>query len=174
MRVRQSAILKKLVGNDKGFTLIELLIVVALTGIISAGAAMSIQQVLIGTAFSNDQNTAINQVRNAVHWISRDAQMAQNVTDAPVAPEFLKLNWESWDGGSHNVTYVLLDSTDGLKLLQRNYDGQQMLIAQYIKPEGSGTACSWNSTERVLSVSITAEVDGRTETRMFQVRSRPD
>ena len=169
MRVRQSAILKKLVGNDKGFTLIELLIVVALTGIISAAAAMSIHQVLAGTSLSNNQNTSVNQVRNAVHWISRDVQMAQNVTDAPTPPKFLELTWEGWSGTPYTVYYTLEDGK-----LQRNYNGQQMLIAQYIRPQGAGTSCSWNAEERVLSVSITAEVDGRTETRMFQVRSRPD
>jgi len=175
MRVRQSAILKKLLGNDKGFTLLELLIVIALTGIISAAAAMSIHQVFTSTALSNDQNTAINQVRNAVHWIGRDGQMAKTVNDSPEPPKFLELTWESWNGSqSHNVTYELLDSPDGLKVLQRNYDGQQLLIAQYIKPEGAGTDCHWNEVERVLSVNITAAVGDKTETSALQIKARPD
>lgn len=165
----------KLIKNQRGFTLIELLIVIALTGIISAAAAMSIQQVFTGTALSNDQNTAINQVRNAVHWIVRDGQMAKTVNDNPGAPKFLELTWGSWNGSeSYNVTYELLDSPDGLKVLQRNYDGQQMLIAQYIKPEGAGTDCHWDEVEKVLSVNITAEVNDKTETRTFQVKPRPD
>ena len=165
----------KLIKNQKGFTLIELLIVIALTGIISAATAMSIQQVVTGTALSNDQNTAINQVRNAVHWISRDVQMAKTINDSPEPPKFLDLTWESWNGSqSYNVTYELLDSPDGLKVLQRNYDGQQMLVAQYIKPEGAGTDCHWDEVEKVLSVNITAEVGDKTATRALQVKPRPD
>jgi len=158
-----------------GFTLIEVLVVIALTGIISAAAAMSIHQVFTGTASSNDQNTVINQVRNAAYWIVRDGQMAKTVNDNPEAPKFLELTWGSWNGSeSYNVTYELLDSSGGLKVLQRNYDGQQMLIAQYIKPEGAGTDCHWDEVERVLSLNITAEVNDKTETRTFQVKPRPD
>jgi len=165
----------KLIKNQRGFTLLELLVVIALTGIIGAAAAMSIHQVFTGTALSNDQNTAVNQVRSAAYWIIRDGQMAKTVNDNPEVPKFLELTWASWDGSeSYNVTYELLDSPDGLKVLQRNYDGQQMLIAQYIKPEGAGTDCHWDEVEKVLSVNITAEVGDKTETRTFQVKARPD
>lgn len=159
----------KLIKNQKGFTLIELLIAIALTGIIGAAAGMSIHQVIIGTALSNDRNTAVNQVRNAGYWISRDTQMAQTVNDNPGDPKFLELTWVEWDGTVHTVYYAL----QGDKL-RRHYDGQQTLIAQYIKPKGAGTDCHWDEVEKVLSVNITAEVSGKTETRAFQVKPRPD
>ena len=177
--------LKKLARSQKGFTLLELIIVIALTGIISTAAAMSIHQIFTGTAFSNDQNTAINQVRNAAYWISRDAQMAQpdeikgsNLT----LGRFLQLKWNSFDSNTtHAVNYTLEDMPgNGLKKLKRsetiNSDSlTNTLIAQYIKPmEEEETWCSWNSTEKILTVNITAQVGGRTEKRTFQVEPRPD
>jgi len=163
--------LKKLKGKQRGFTMIELLVIIALTGIIGTAATMSIHQILTGTALSNNQNTAINQVRNAGHWISRDAQMANNVTDSPEDGNFLKLTWTSWSGGNHIVAYSLLESSSGLKELWRDYDGQRTLIAQYIDPYN--TNCTWHEVTSILTVTMTATVGDKTETRTFKIRPRP-
>lgn len=159
--------------SQRGFTLIELLLVIGLTGIIGAAATMSIHQIFTGTALSNDQNTAINQVRNAGHWISRDVQMAKPntiVVYEPTEQNFLGLTiWEDPNGDTtHTVTYILQDGK-----LWRNYDAEQTFIAQYIKPKEQGvTWCQWNG--EVLTVTITAQVGDKTETRTFQVKPRPD
>jgi len=160
--------LKRLNGNQKGFTLIELLIVIAITGIIGAAATMAVRQILIGTVLSNDQNTAINQVRNAGYWISRDALMAQSVNDTPEDSKFLELTWQEWDGNTtHTVSY---NYTLEYGTLWRNYDGQPMFIAEHI--EAGITDCHWDG--EVLTVNITAQVGDKTETRTFQVKPRPD
>ena len=175
--------LRRLKRSQKGFTLIELLLVIALTGIIGAAATMSIHQVITGTALSNDLNTAINQVRNAGYWISRDVQMAQSVVaDDPMTPEIepmtgevLILNWIEWDGGMHQVTYTLENMSSGtLKQLQRQEAiGTQItttMVSQYIDVDN--TSCQWDGT--MLTLNITAEVSGKTETRTFEVKPRPD
>jgi len=168
MKVKKPSMLKRLKRNQKGFTLIELLVAIALTGIIGTAAAMSIHQILTGTVLSNDQNTAINQVRNAGYWISRDALTAQSVNDNPEDPKFLELTWQEWDGTPHTVYYTLEDGT-----LRRNYDGQETLIAQYIRPKETGvTDCHWDG--ETLTVNITAQVGDKTETRTFEVKPRPD
>jgi len=173
----------KLIKNQKGFTLIELLIAIALTGIISTAAGMSIHQVITGTALSHDLNTAVNQVRNAGYWIEHDVLMAQCVrADDPTTPEvepvtgeLLIAEWIGWGGDAHRVSYTLEDvSGSEFRELLRDFDGQQTLIARYIKPRGAGTDCQWDEEEKVLSVNITVEVSGRTETRTFQVKPRPD
>jgi len=162
----------KLIRNQKGFTLVELLIVIGITGIISVVAAMSVSQVFTGTIFSNNQNTAINQVRNAVYRISRDAQSA-NPSSIDVATNFLsleRLEWESGNWTSHAITYTY---TLEEKELRRSYDGSTpgILIAQYIEP---ASHCTWNTTETILTVTITAQVGDETETRTFEVKPRPD
>jgi len=151
--------------------MIELLVIIGLTGIIGAATTMSIHQIFTGTALSNDQNTAINQVRNAGHWISRDVQMANNVTDSPEDGNFLKLTWTSWSGGNHIVAYSLLESSSGLKELWRDYDGQRTLIAQYIDPYN--TNCTWHEVTSILTVTITATIGDKTETRTFKIKPRP-
>lgn len=166
--------------NQKGFTLIELLVAIAIAAVISTAAAMAIHQVITIVPRNNDQNTAINQVRNANHWLNFDIQSATpgSINDNPTAPKFLsmeQLEWESGTGNwtTHTVDYSL-EGESSLKVLHRYYDSSATgtLIAQYI--DSANTNCSWNSTEKVLTVTITAQVGTRTETRTFQVKPRPD
>jgi len=167
--MKQSAMPKRLNGSQKGFTLVELTVVIALAGIIGAAIIMSTHHVIRGTTLSNDRNTAVNQVSNACHWISRDVQMAQTVDDNPGGATLLELTWVEWAGTPRTVDYVLQVGE-----LWRHYGGQQTLIAQYIRPKGAGTDCQWDDLEKVLNVNITAEVSGKTEVRTFQVKPRPD
>jgi len=172
----------KPVENQKGIALIELLVAIALTAIISTAAAMAIHQVITIVPRNNDQNTAINQVRNANHWLNFDIQSATpgSINDNPTAPKFLsmeQLEWESGTGNwtTHTVDYSLEDMAgSSLKVLRRYYDSgvAGTLIARYIDP--ANTNCSWNSTEKMLTMNITAQVGTRTETRTFEVKPRPD
>jgi Tfp pilus assembly protein FimT len=178
MRLKKTSTLKRLESNQKGIGLVELIIAIAITGIIGAAATMSIHQVLTGTALSNDLNSAINQVRNAGYWISRDVQMAQNVDHNPAGPKLFELTWTDWDDSElHTISYSLESMPAGLNKLKRsetdNNGTTQTFIAQSIKPKGEGvTWCQWDG--EVLTVTITAQVGGETETRTFQVRPRPD
>ena len=162
------------VRSQRGYTLVEMLLVVALVGIIGAAATMTISQLMTGTILCNDQNSAINQVRNADQWIRRDAQTAKSIDDNPAAPKFLEMTvWENADGtASHTVTYSYVDSSGGLKDLHRDSGTQQIMVAQYIDP--ASTSCSWDSVERVLTVTITAHLGDKTETRTIEVKARPD
>jgi prepilin-type N-terminal cleavage/methylation domain-containing protein len=157
--------------NQKGFTLVELIIVVALAGIIVVAATTTFHQVLLGTTLSNDRNSAVNQLRNAVHWISRDAQMAQIVVvdDSLEVPKVLEMSWEDWEGTPHAAYYSLEDGR-----LERNYDGQMTFIAEYIDPVPVNTDFVWDDVDRVLTVTMTARAGDEIETRTFDVKSRPD
>ena len=161
----------RLMKNQKGFTLIELIVALAIASVIGVAATMTAHQVITIPVISNDSNTAINQVRNAVNWINRDVQSA-TPGSITTSPEFLsmgQLEWESGTWTTHTVNYTL-ELAD--KELWRDYDGDVpgILIAQYIDT----ASCSWDDVEKVLTVNITVQVGTRTETRTFEVKPRPD
>ncbi len=110
--------------KQKGFTLIELIIALAIASAIGAATAMTAGNLISIPSMSNESNTSINQVRNAVHWISRDAMMAHNVTtnytqDDPI---FLVLTREDYDDSElHIITYILESTSDGLNRLKQYY-----------------------------------------------------
>lgn len=166
---------KKLNRGQQGFTLIEMLVAIALTSIIGTAAIMAIHQVLIGTVLSNDQNTVINQVRNAGYWIEHDVLMAQSVNASGESEFSLTLTWTDWDGDAHQVVYGLEGSPGELKRLQRQEainDAQvtTTTVGRYI--DADNTSCHWDG--EVLTVNITAQVGDKTETRTFQGKPRPD
>lgn len=172
--------LLKLNKNQKGLTLIELLGALALIGVIGVVVTMATHQVIFGTARSTNHNTAINQVRNAGYWIEKDAQMSLpskiEVNNNAEDPQFIHLEWKRWESGDwhwYTIDYTLEDmSGTGLKKLKRDYDGQQTLIAQYIKPKESGvTECYWDG--ETLKVKISAKVGNKMEERTFEVKPRP-
>jgi len=169
----------RLMNNQKGFTLIELIVALAIASAIGVAATMTAHQLITIPVISNDSNTAINQVRNAVHWINLDVQSA-TPSSITTSPEFFSLEQLEWDSGTgswtaHTVDYNLEDvAGSSLKELRRYYDGSTTgtLIAQYI--DSSTTSCSWDDVEKVLTVNITARVGTRTEARTFEVKTRPD
>lgn len=102
--------------------------------------------------------------------------MANDILDSSGGADLLKLTvWEDYTG---NITSTITYSLEGveepsLKELWRAYDDEPgTLIAQYIDP--ASTNCTWNVTEKILTMNIAAQVGTRTETRTFEVKPRPD
>jgi len=161
----------RLMKNQKGFTLIELIVALAIASVIGVAATMTAHQLITIPVISNDSNAAINQVRNAVNWINRDVQSATPGSINTTSPNFLSLEQLEWDDGNSTwsspiIVEYALDNGE----LRRSYNGSTpgTLVAQYI------SSCTWNITEKVLTVTITAHVRTRTETRTFEVKPRPD
>ncbi len=110
--------------GEKGFTLIEVMVATTLAVILGAGITMTTAQTFNVSRRSNDWSTVVRQTQNVGYWIRQDALMAQsvNVTDDPETTdvEFITLGWKNWENGdTHNIRYILLDSTGSLKKIQR-------------------------------------------------------
>ena len=168
-------LLEPLRNGQKGFTLIELIVVLAITGLIGLGATTAIVQVLSQSSKNNNYTTASRHTMNAIHWISRDAQMAQDVEPGGPAGFPLTLSWTEWDNTGYQVTYSIVDDK-----LRRGYsvdggDPSETLVAQYINSTSETTSCEFAGG--VLTLQVTTTVGEGTQelsvTKVREITPRP-
>lgn len=174
--------------NQKGFTLIEVLITVAIFVGIGVVTTAAIGQLVQSNRTSNHM-AAVRQVQQASYWVNRDGVQAQSITVSPGNGGFpLTLSWNWTDlgegGEAHEVVYNLTPA-GGLYELRRQETvvnttttvvGPTTVVGQYIyfDTESPGsTEFSWNATEWVLTLNITAEVGLQTESRTYEIKPRP-
>jgi len=153
--------------EQRGFTLVGLLVALAITGLIAGGITTAISQVFIFNMRITAHMTAIKQVESAVHWISRDAQMAKTITVDPGDTGFpLILTWTDYEGGAPQEVTYRIDSAG----LWRHFgdDEQKMRVAQYIDP---ATNCQLSPNK--FTFAVTATVGIKSETRVCEVMPRP-
>ena len=154
----------RMIPNEKGFTLLEVLVTIAILGAIMG--TMSAAAITIMKVSPQNKNWAIalRQVQNAGYWISRDVQMADNVTfDAnPATPEFLTLRLPVMSANQsivdRTLVYRLEDVSGAMKTLMRTDQdsGRQILIAENIYYDPAGDPD--DSTKIISSVNQTLEV----------------
>lgn len=148
--------LRQINQEQRGFSLIEMILVIAITGFIAVGAAMATVQVMSQAPRNADYNAASSQVANTIHWISRDAQMAQTVETEGESGFPLTLSWTEWDNSEYQVVYTLENST-----FHRSYsvDGGEPtvnFISEYISEDAELTSCDY--TDSILTLRITAAI----------------
>lgn len=171
--------------NEHGFSTIELIVSILIISAIGIGAMITIFHVMRVTAQSDSHMTAIQQVQNAGLWISRDAQMADNVTtDNLSASDFLVLSWTEVDDSDntigHSVTYFFEDLSGGIGRLKRNHSSSSglnngTLVAQYISfnPADPANTSNVSYISPSLTLKLIAIFGEASETREYQVSLRP-
>ncbi len=164
--------LKVIINKQKGFTLIEMIVVIAIAGLIFSAAAGTISQMFIINAQNTACMTVVKQVESAIHWVSRDMQMAQTVkTDDPDPATVLTLTWVEWNIPKNQVqvTYTLNNGD-----LRRNHSvSGQTIVAHHIE---STLVAPKPYTGGKLNFTITATLGGlrsASETRVVEVIPRP-
>jgi prepilin-type N-terminal cleavage/methylation domain-containing protein len=167
--------------DQKGFTLIEVLIAVAIFAVVAVAANAVIVQIVQSNRTSSHM-VALRQVQQAGYRVSLDALQAQNITNSTGSGGFpLTLNWTTWEGGEfHTVVYNLVNPSGELYQLQRQAtvgtnSTTTTVVGQYIylgTEPPSSTQCSWNATEKVLTLNITAMVGLETESRTYEIKPR--
>jgi prepilin-type N-terminal cleavage/methylation domain-containing protein len=166
--------------NQKGFTLIEVLITVMILAGIGVVTTAAIGQLVQSNRTSNHM-VAVRQVQQAAYWVNRDVVQAQDISVPDVNGGFpFTLNWIDWGSGeAHEVVYDLADCSGGLCLSRNATAGANStttIVGQYIY-DGTApprpTECSWNATERVLTLNITAKVGLQAESRTYEIKARP-
>jgi len=170
--------------SQSGLTLVELIIALAIIGLIAGVTVMAIHQLLTASRQANDQQYAVSQLRQAEHWMTRDALMAHTVVPDSLVPTGFPvvLSWTTSASVSYEIEYLLEDMPIGsLKILQRKavIDGGApsiLRIAQGIEydelDEPPPTWCSYSRP--VFTVALTARSGAHTETRIFDAKLRSD
>ena len=159
--------------DQRGITLIEMLVVVALMGIIAAGIAMTISQVVAVNSRTSSHMVALRQVQQAGDRVSKDVLQAVPPDLGNEIGKFpLKLTIPYWETDeenqpvqlSHSVNYTLepMPSHPGLSRLIRSHSSQgTMIVAQYIDTSDSQTWVDWDGAAYQLTFKVTATVGMR-------------
>ena len=167
--------LRLLHKNQRGFTLIEMLMVIAISGIITAGLALSVMQVFNGNAQSSSKMLVIRQVQNAGYFISRDVPMAQSLTLGVSSGFPITMEWTEFGvgGAEHQIVYSVVGDEIKREHYTNGFLDTTSFVARYI--DVTETSCSFDGN--VLSVTVTASIGGyrpATETRTYEIVMRPN
>jgi len=144
-------------NRERGFTLVELIIATAITGLIVGVLGTAVFQIVNVTDYGGDKLVAAHELQNAAHWVSRDAQMADNATGGSELVLTLP--------DASTITYTV-NSTE----LLRTAGGSSMTLAQNI------TSANFSVENRIVTMSITSSPEGRwnvSENRTYKVYLRP-
>ena len=172
--------------NQRGFTLVELLVALAIEGILAGGIVAVIFQVSNVSSKSADHMTAIKQVENAAHWLSRDAMMAQtHPSESDNYSSFpLTLTWADWDYTTHdttenNVVYTIengdLKRTQNVRINGGSWSPTVSLIARYIDPSLEMTHYRFKNGALEFRICARVQQGSRVilEAREYKVIPRP-
>lgn len=168
-----------LMNNKQGFTVIELVIVIALVGILGTAVVMSISQVFQGSLFSNNFNTAMNNVRTAGDWISLDGRMAKTVvpssytaTQSDATSSLFTFTWIDNVGITHTTvyTYSPVDKT-----ITRAYTkGAEPTVTTGIAHNVS--VVTYSVTDNVITLTVEAKAGSgsqeKTATNTYEIALR--
>ena len=161
--------------DQRGLTLVELLIAIFLAGVVTSGITMSVFQVFNINSRTSSHMTAIRQVQHAGKQVSQDLLQAQGVEPGGSSGFPLTLTWTDWDNTQHEIVYNLEDMPSGeFKILWREHYmnlslNSTILVAEYIDP--AETSCDWDN--EILTFTVTANVGGQSETRVYEITPRP-
>jgi hypothetical protein len=131
---------------------------------------MAITQVLMVNARTASRMLVVHQVRHAGHWITRDAQMAQQVVPGAASGFPLTLTWKDLAYRSHTVIYSIQYGKLRRSHSQNGGATSKTMVAQFIDP----AATSANVSGGVLVFRVTAQVREHRETRAHRIMPRPD
>ena len=158
--------------RQKGFTLVEILLALTVTGVVLAGAVLSIYQFMITTTRSNSQVVVLDELNRAALQLKRDLQSSDNATITG-NPDNITLEWSNNtyfesenQTTSHLVNYTLSDTNE----LIRAGDNITSIVARNIESITYTT-----DYETYIKVDITATsrtFPYKSETLSFRVYRR--
>jgi len=159
--------------KQKGYTLIELLVALPIAVVALGAIVGAIFLVTYGTIDIRSKTTALADVENAAHWLTRDIIMGQSIDMLEDAPPVntVNLTWIDYTGGvgnehSHYVVYT----HSGTELL-REYDSANntTIVSRNLSDIG------FTLNGDLVTVTLTStpeEASGSTVTRTYVIEMR--
>jgi prepilin-type N-terminal cleavage/methylation domain-containing protein len=168
--MRKKSIISSL-NCQRGFTLVEVILVLGVLLILAVVITMSIAQVFTLNNNGTAHMTAVKEVENAVHYLTRDAQMAQEIKASGPDGFPLVLSWTQWNGDRIDVSYRI-DSSRLLRShsLNGNPPVETVIVAHI---DAGSTSC--RAVDKQLVFIISSVLTGfrkQGETRSFTIVRR--
>lgn len=153
-------------SDQKGITLVEVLVATAITGLIVGALGTAIHQFITTSERGNQELIALNDVRNAGHWLTLDGQRAEstNLVDGAPAVGNVTLSWTT-EGQVHTSTYSLSGPE-----LKRDLNGTVTTVARHVSTAGFSLA------GQLFTATLTSTPEGRSavsEQATYKVWLRP-
>jgi prepilin-type N-terminal cleavage/methylation domain-containing protein len=161
-------------SGQAGFTMIELVAVVAIMAVIGGSLTTTIYQMYTAADLGANRMAAVKEVESAVHWVSRDVQMAQTLTVAQYGGMPFTIGWVEWDNTDHQIAYAI---ENGELVRRYSIDGGaavRQIAARHILADNVSTHCQFSGGE--FTLTVTASLGGfrpSVETRTCKVSPRP-
>ncbi len=117
-------------GSQRGFTMFEAVISLAITGLLMSILATSFFLLSQTPAQLGDQLTAMEDLRFASRWLTRDGSMAQSFT-AGSSPDYGSFSWTDYTAAPP-VTRTVTYTYSGTQLLRKEYQGSNLVSTQAV------------------------------------------
>jgi prepilin-type N-terminal cleavage/methylation domain-containing protein len=158
--------------REKGFTLIEVLVGLAIMSVIILAMGMTVTTIVTNSRGTTERSVVLREVQNAGYSISRDVQMADDVTLDGTSgfPLILDIPVDTDENNNYSVNYLF----DGDKIIRQVYDSSDTLIrvgsvAEYIDVGATTfTALSFNTYELTIKACNGEAVAERS----YQIKQR--
>jgi type II secretory pathway pseudopilin PulG len=158
--------------RQKGYSLIETIAGLALTCILIIGLTTFAVQTVTLSARANNRMHTMTQIENTGYWVSRDVQMAENLTLGGSAGFPLQLAYKDTDQNEYKVTYNITDGQMQRNLIKNDEDPVQILIMQSVNASPSYTNLSY--ADGLLTLNITSTYKNSEISKNYQIKKRLD
>ncbi len=155
-------------GGESGMTLLELLIALAIGGLVVGLIGAALSQFLRTTSRGHDELAVVHDQRDALSWLSRDAQMAVSAL-ATVEPNSVTLNWSDPTTGDSYQSHYQQSGSDLVRTFTVNGTPSALPVARDLQPGGFSATRNGD----LITVHIASSQGQESASRSEMVLMRP-
>ncbi len=151
--------------RSEGFTLVEVLLAVGIFALVAATLSGTLFQVVEQTRLINGRVSAMNDLRIAGSWLTRDGERTEStdLVDSAASVASMSLSWT--DGGTPSTSSYYLSGTE----LKRDHDGAIISVARNV------SSVEFSIVGSLITVDVTTSTANGSVTKQarYHVYLRP-